>query len=227
MSADTVLKSCHACATDLVTIYALFCDTIRGFGVNADTMELHLSRNPSDQQAEGREFYGSSVRSSNYLRLHALCSVTHSEFIENNRLGGLNHVLAAQQFVTNLYARWEHYHRIQIASALGMKCANELKVDIIGEIRELRNDILHHHGIIQNQTITKLRILAPFCVLDEQLCLSDCDVYEIVCNILTVLDDMVIKEVGEDPGWRHGTNLDGPIQTKLGYEKHAESADLV
>ena len=46
-----------------------------------------------------------------------------------------------------IYNYWEDHYRQQIAEALGHDSKNDLKAPIFGDLRHLRNSILHHRGI--------------------------------------------------------------------------------
>ena len=51
-----------------------------------------------------------------------------------------------QQWVVLIFTQWEHNYRPRLAQALGSK-PEEIQDAYMGDIRHLRNDILHHAGI--------------------------------------------------------------------------------
>ncbi|MGH7685403.1 MAG: hypothetical protein ACREN2_01075, partial [Candidatus Dormibacteria bacterium] len=65
--------------------------------------------------------------------------------LELMRRDGPIEVLLGQQWVTHVFAYWEHYYRPAIAGAIGCD-ADEVRHDLFGDLRLLRHDILHARG---------------------------------------------------------------------------------
>ncbi len=80
-------------------------------------------------------------------------------FKKKNAPGGENQIMAANMCIVMLYALWEDHYREKIANAAGLN-KNDVKIDIMGDIRILRNSIIHHGGFVI--TDKKCRILAWF-----------------------------------------------------------------
>jgi hypothetical protein len=79
----------------------------------------------------------------NSVHLHA---VTQGGMIARNAKGGENHVILGQRFVVDIYTYWEDGYRSRIADALGVSRSTIL-ADIFGDVRHIRNSIIHHRGI--------------------------------------------------------------------------------
>lgn len=75
-----------------------------------------------------------------------LYSTTQGELRRRNDNGGKNRRLLGQRFIVDLYAFWEDEYRSRLAVALGVH-RGEIASDIFGDIRILRNSIIHHQGI--------------------------------------------------------------------------------
>ncbi|MBK5259926.1 MAG: hypothetical protein JJE51_10055 [Thermoanaerobaculia bacterium] len=75
-----------------------------------------------------------------------LHGTTQGELKRRNLPGGVNDAFIGNMALVTLYAYWEHHYRERIASALGLQQA-ELKVPVLGDIRLIRNSILHHRAI--------------------------------------------------------------------------------
>ena len=77
---------------------------------------------------------------------------TLGQYVERNRLDGVNHVLASQVLLANIYAYWDAPYRPRISRALGMSGRRQdgglvKKDDWFGDLRFIRDDIIHHAGI--------------------------------------------------------------------------------
>ena len=211
MSNPKLIQACKAFATDLVTFYALYCDSIQGFKHNAEKRKHQLQNNTT--KPENKNWYGQSEMSPGQIEITAIAFVTQTEFVANNEPGGLNHILAAHQFIATTFTSWEHKHRKAIATTLEMVNVSDLKIDVLGDLRELRHEILHHHGVVQANTLSRLRELGDFCEADKRLEISEKRVFDLVIKILAAIDSMILKRTGEDPHMRKGTDLSGRIDT--------------
>jgi len=71
---------------------------------------------------------------------------TQGEIRARNREGGRNHVFLANMCIVTIYQFWEEHFREPLAMALGVSKA-DLKVPVFGDLRRLRNAIVHNLGI--------------------------------------------------------------------------------
>lgn len=74
---------------------------------------------------------------------------------------GRDCIEVANMFIVSIYQYWEDEYRKRIARHLGKK-RNELKMDIFGDLRWLRNSIIHHSAVAlpeveRNRIVTKFR----------------------------------------------------------------------
>jgi hypothetical protein len=86
-----------------------------------------------------------------------LVSVTQGMVKARNAKGGRNHLLLGQRFIVDLYSFWEDGYRSKIAEALNQE-RGSIRSDVFGDIRHLRNSVVHHFGIALPD-ITKCKIL--------------------------------------------------------------------
>lgn len=71
-----------------------------------------------------------------------------------------------QQWLTHawlalMFARWEAYYRPAFAEANGVE-KEQVRSDVIGDIRNLRNDVVHHRGLATKKNTGKCKILTKF-----------------------------------------------------------------
>jgi hypothetical protein len=90
----------------------------------------------------------------------AIHSATQGDIKTRNADGGRNHLLLGQRFIVDLYTFWEDGYRSKIAAALNRDRSTILS-DVFGDIRLMRNSIVHHLGIALPD-IAKCKILNWF-----------------------------------------------------------------
>lgn len=71
-----------------------------------------------------------------------------------------------QQWLTHawlatMFARWEAHYRPAFADANGVE-EKQVRSDVIGDIRNLRNDVIHHRGIATKKNTGKCKVLTQF-----------------------------------------------------------------
>jgi hypothetical protein len=76
----------------------------------------------------------------------AMHSVSQGDLKRRNQEGGRNHEIIDYAVISLLYSIWSDKYRPQIASTLGVQI-RDISSDIFGDIRHIRNSIIHHDGI--------------------------------------------------------------------------------
>jgi hypothetical protein len=132
---------------------------------------------------------------------------TKTDLISRNAPGGRNNVLAAQHLVVLIFTFWDARYRSAIANVLGLK-VDDLKVPLVGDLRRLRNDIVHGRGRISKETAAKLEVMTHFKEGDEILLGQDA-VRTLVQSLKSALDSLVVNAGGADPGHGAVLQLDG------------------
>jgi hypothetical protein len=94
-----------------------------------------------------------------------LHSTTQGQFKANHAEEGKNALAMGNISVCQIFAYWEDGYRGPIAKDFGID-KKELLSDIFGDIRQLRNDILHHRGIATNK-VTRYQLTKWFDVGDS------------------------------------------------------------
>ena len=127
-----------------------------------------------------------------------LHTTTQGEFKKRNAKGGSNHVRAAQLFVVLLYSFWETAHRAKLAEALGLSDPDGLEIPLLGDLRQLRGDVVHHRGILTKKTVTKLSVLSGF-QEGTEIRFKEEDIEALVWKIKAEMDNLVVRAGGSDP----------------------------
>lgn len=63
-----------------------------------------------------------------------------------------------QQWVVTLFTAWEHGFRPRLATAHGCK-PDDLKYPLWGDLRHLRHDVVHHHGVASKDHTGRCQLL--------------------------------------------------------------------
>jgi len=195
---------CSVVAAYVVSVdelYGHYLDSTMGFAANhkqmVEVQERACAAVPPQTDLDSLDFFyghGNPNDPSNRL-LHR---TTQGDFKRRNVKGGKNHVRAAQLLIVLLYSFWEHEYRPRLAGSLGLADADGLKIPLFGDIRLVRQDIIHHRGVVTKDTATKLSVLAGFHEGNEIL-LAEGDVEALVCNIKSAMDELVVQAGGQDP----------------------------
>ncbi len=135
---DKLLKITKSFVDETEEAYGFFKDTEIGFN--------HLYGITPDVEKE-MYFGKENPNKGNTKILH---SATQSQVKERNSLTGRNRKKAFHMLVIWVYTLWDSKYRKKISEALDCK-ANDVKSDMLGAIRYLRNHIAHCKGIIPNK----------------------------------------------------------------------------
>jgi hypothetical protein len=131
------------------------------FGFRATLAQLALAEMERKKRSPNVDFDSERVSFGSGHRKHPATRILHETTVRELRLRnsdrGMNHVRAGQNFIVLLYSFWEHEYRPLLAKALGSQ--NDLQIRIMGDVRRLRRDIIHHGGILQEETLNRLELL--------------------------------------------------------------------
>jgi hypothetical protein len=78
--------------------------------------------------------------------------------VEEMAEGGATHQRLTQQLIVTVYTGWEAEYRHRVAAARAMD-VEAVRHDFFGDLRHLRNDIVHHRGIATEGHSTRCRTI--------------------------------------------------------------------
>lgn len=146
---------------ELDKLYAHYLDSTIGFA-QVHRMVLDIQSRFRDrislEQLDANEFavgFGGDPGEPGHVRQH---TTTQGELKRRNDADGENYVQASQNLIVTLFAYWEVKHRAALASSLGIE-TNQLLVPVMGDLRLLRNDIVHCGGQLQRSSASKLEVI--------------------------------------------------------------------
>ena len=100
----------------------------------------------------------------NNIQLNTVAAMKQGEIVETLRRGGEFEIQNCHALIVFMYHLWDEYYRPKIARALGLKKPGQLESDFFGDIRLIRNAIIHNQAVLTENDHCKLKMLAP---LDE------------------------------------------------------------
>ena len=94
-----------------------------------------------------------------------------TDYIAANSKGGSNEQQYSQALLVFLFTFWEEETRPRLAASRGVEL-QEIRSDIIGDLRILRNVILHSKGVIRSEKYKDLKKLSDMFVIDQPVHVS-------------------------------------------------------
>lgn len=94
-----------------------------------------------------------------------------TDYIAANSKGGSNEQQHSQAVLVFLFTFWEEEIRPRLAASKGVEL-REIRSDIMGDLRILRNVILHSKGIIRSEKHEDLKKLSDMFVVDQSVHVS-------------------------------------------------------
>jgi hypothetical protein len=131
---------------------------------------------------------------------------TQGDFKARNRKGGINARSMSRILLVTIYQFWEDHYRSAFGEAVG-KIKNEILSDFFGDIRFVRNDIIHHRNIATSD-IKRCKIL-KFFEPGHEICLDEDQVQEVVKALRISLDQLCLLYTGESGSFADRLGVSG------------------
>jgi len=102
------------------------------------------------------------------------------------RLDELQHRLApdgpvaqfmSDQWVSSVYQQWEEVLRPQAAALLELS-SNDVKIPILGDLRRLRDDVVHHRGVASTKNTGRCETAASWFAVGDRIMFDPQKAYE-------------------------------------------------
>lgn len=124
--------------------------------------------------------------------------VTAENFIKENSPGGVNQRQLSYSVIVFIYTYWEDEIRPRLAKAVG-KDDKSVTSDIMGDLRCIRNSILHTKGVFTPEWHGKLMVLKDCFAEDEQIEISYELMHQIFVKIKQGCAKLLFEWLGVDP----------------------------
>lgn len=127
--------------------------------------------------------------------------VTAQNFIKENSSGGINQRQLSYSVIVFIYTYWEDEIRPRLAKAAG-KDEKSVTCDIMGDLRCIRNSILHTKNVFTPEWHGKLVVLKDCFAVDEKIEISYELMHQIFVKIKQGCAKLIFEWLGIDPGGR-------------------------
>jgi hypothetical protein len=121
-------------------IVGVYYDATFGF----DIYQSRLREVTQNSSPGARFLFGSGNPNDPATEVHHVAPIT--EVVSRNMPTGSNFQFIGNMCLISIYSYWEDYYRNKIAELLSKK-KNDLKEPIMGDLRLVRNSIIHHRAI--------------------------------------------------------------------------------
>ena len=134
-------------------------------GQGRDLLKTQFEQTFDPAHSQARFAAASQVNDDpNNIQLKVVAEMKQGEIIEALKRGGEFENQNCNALIVFIYHLWDEYHRPRIAAALGLEQTGQLECDFFGDIRLIRNAIIHNQAVLTEDDYGKLKMLAQ---LDE------------------------------------------------------------
>lgn len=117
------------------------------------------------------------------------------DYVAINARGGSNEQQHAHAIIIFLYTAWESDLRPRLAKAKGVEL-NEIRSDVMGDLRELRNAIIHARGILKADSHRKLKRLSEMFRPDQPVTIKYDDMHTIFVHVKQSCAELMFEWLG-------------------------------
>lgn len=121
------------------------------------------------------------------------------EFITTNSQARFNEQQVCWSIIVFVYAYWDEEIRQKIADIRGI-AKNEVRVDVFGDLRILRQSIVHHGGRLEAANYTKLKVLNHVCHAGKVISPTHDEMHKIFVAIKSAIGALILEYTGHLPG---------------------------
>ena len=97
-----------------------------------------------------------------------------------------------------LFAYWDEEVRPHIAAVRGVK-PNDVQVDALGDLRILRNGIVHNAGVLAAADHAKLKAISDVCKPDEKISLTHGQMHKVFVEVKKAIGNLILEYTGHLP----------------------------
>jgi hypothetical protein len=121
------------------------------------------------------------------------------EFITANSEAGFNEQQVCGSIIVFVFAYWDEEIRPQIAKIRGVE-KGEVKINAFGDLRLLRNSIVHNGGVLGAEDHAKLKVLNGVCQAGAKLSLTHDQMHTIFVAIKSAIASLMLEYTAHLPG---------------------------
>ncbi len=121
------------------------------------------------------------------------------DFVATNSETGFNERQVCWAIIVFLFAYWDEEIRPKIARVRGVK-PNDIKLDVFGDLRILRQNIIHEGGNLSAKEYKKLKLMKDVCVPDHAISPTHDQMHKIFVYTKQAIAALILEYTGHLPG---------------------------
>lgn len=122
-----------------------------------------------------------------------------SDFLAANAEVGFNEQQMCRGIIVFIFTFWDEDIRPRIAAIRGVE-PNEIKLDALGDLRTLRNNIIHNGGHLPASEHAKLKVLQEVCKPDAPIAPTHDQMHLIFVAVKNSIGRLILHYTGHLPG---------------------------
>ena len=204
MNLEALKAAVSEFVAEIDDLYGYFMDSTIGFAHNLRLMqerEVEQVRLMGSQERVDAVLYSYLDKSPMDPDHRVLHQTTQANFKARNSKRGANYRRSVHILIVFIYEYWETEYRGRIATNIDIP-RNDLKLPLMGDLRLLRHDIIHHQGVLRPATIEKLEVINGFTKGAGKLNFQEDQIEALLRGVKGMLDKIVVDAGGGDPGHR-------------------------
>jgi hypothetical protein len=112
----------------------------------------------------------------------AYVSAAYSHVLALSAPGGLGHSLLDQLWIVYVFETWEEDVRARLAAARGVS-RNDVRASYFGDLRHLRNDVVHHAGIATRRNTGKCELIGDWFAIGDPIRLTGAQIRTLIYDL--------------------------------------------
>jgi hypothetical protein len=121
------------------------------------------------------------------------------EFLAVNSEGSFNEQQVCWSIIVFLFAYWDEEVRPRIAAVRSVK-VDDVKVDALGDLRIIRNSIIHNKGVLSASDHARLKKLGSELKPGERIAFSSDGMHKVFVAVKHAIAEIINTYVGHLPG---------------------------
>jgi hypothetical protein len=179
----------------------VYMDCLTSFKGNRVRIELQaarvLRRRPN-RAKEGAVMWSSLEDPSEPDVIHQRITRT-SDYVRANERDGFNEQQICWSLIVFSFAFWDEEVRPRVARNRIVQ-PNDIRVDVFGDLRILRNAIIHNTGTLKQSDFDRLKILQPYCSPGQKLAFTHRQMRSIFDELHKGVAALALDYAGKFPG---------------------------
>jgi hypothetical protein len=181
----------------------VYCDCLSGFDGNKVRIERQAARvtRPVSRRIENGQpvIVWASLDDPTRPDVIHHRIIRADEFITANSEAGFNEQQVCWSIIVFIYTYWEDEIRPKIAKIRGVE-KDEVWIDAFGDLRRLRQSIVHHGGVLEATEYARLKVLSEMCKAGTPISPTHDQMHKIFVVLKNAIGALILEYTAHLPG---------------------------